>query len=304
MRVGVVTIAHGRHDHLAAQRAGLARSTVPPDVHVVVAMDDERLPDGVASAVERRVVHVPLQDGHLPLARARNVGAAEAVVAGADVLVFLDVDCIPAVDLVDGYVAAATDDTTADDVLCGPVTYLSPPGREGYPLDALDDLDDPHAARPAPPRGVVERSLDQYELFWSLSFALTRHTWEAVGGFDERYVGYGGEDTDFARRAERAGRALAWVGSARAYHQHHPVSVPPVEHVDDIVRNARLFHATWGTWPMQGWLDEFERRGLVHRLPDGTYVAAAEEVAAGGGGGTLDSWLGSSRAAPHLAKDP
>ena len=82
------------------------------------------------------------------------------------------------------------------------------------------------------------------------------------------------------------------------------MSVPPVEHVADIVRNARLFHDVWGTWPMQGWLDEFERRGLVHRLVDGTYRSAAEEVAAGRGGGTLESWLGSSRAAPHLAKDP
>ena len=55
------------------------------------------------------------------------------------------------------------------------------------------------------------------------------------------------------------------MGGARAYHQHHPVSSPPVEHLDDILRNGRLFHERWGEWPMAGWLEEFERRGLVRR---------------------------------------
>jgi len=48
---------------------------------------------------------------------------------------------------------------------------------------------------------------------------------------------------------------LGWVGGARAYHQHHPVSSPPVEHLDDILRNGRLFHERWGEWPMTGWLE-------------------------------------------------
>ncbi|MET0931866.1 MAG: hypothetical protein ABWX74_20295, partial [Aeromicrobium sp.] len=54
-------------------------------------------------------------------------------------------------------------------------------------------------------------------------------------------------------------------------HQHHPVSSPPLEHVEDIVRNATVFHDRWGAWPMGGWLDAFEERGLVRRREDGTY---------------------------------
>ena len=38
---------------------------------------------------------------------------------------------------------------------------------------------------------------DEYRLFWSLSFAVTGDV-VRVGGFDEAYEGYGGEDTDFA----------------------------------------------------------------------------------------------------------
>ncbi|MGZ5403789.1 MAG: glycosyltransferase family 2 protein, partial [Nocardioides sp.] len=76
-------------------------------------------------------------------------------------------------------------------------------------------------------------------------------------------VGYGAEDTDFAQRARRAGATMWWVGGALAHHQWHPVSDPPVEHLDDVVRNANLFHRRWGWFPMTGWLEAFARRGLA-----------------------------------------
>ena len=56
---------------------------------------------------------------------------------------------------------------------------------------------------------------------------------------------------------------LWFDGDALAFHQHHPVSSPPVEHVDDIVENARRFHEKWGVWPMEGWLDRFAADGLI-----------------------------------------
>ncbi|MET0930806.1 MAG: galactosyltransferase-related protein [Aeromicrobium sp.] len=270
MTLAVVTIVHGRHDHLALQQAGLLRSTRLPDCHVVVAMDDSTItsPSGRAP-YPTHVVHVPRQDGHLPLARARNVGAQTAIARGATLLVFLDVDCIPSDDLLAAYERAATHPATSRDLLCGPVTYLPPPPAGGYPLDELWSLGEPHPARPLPAPGTVERSSTSYDLFWSLSFALTNETWFDIGGFDEAYVGYGGEDTDFARRAEATGTVLAWVRDATAFHQHHLVSTPPVEHLEDIVRNATLFHERWGTWPMTGWLDAFEQRGLLNRGADG-----------------------------------
>ena len=44
----------------------------------------------------------------LPLARARNAGAQRALDTGAELLVFLDVDCIPGASLVNRNEAAAT----------------------------------------------------------------------------------------------------------------------------------------------------------------------------------------------------
>ena len=58
---------------------------------------------------------------------------------------------------------------------------------------------------------------------------------------------------------------VGWVGGATAYHQHHPVHSPPVEHVDAILRNGARFARRWGWWPMTGWLEEMERLGVVRR---------------------------------------
>ncbi|MGJ0120111.1 glycosyltransferase family 2 protein [Williamsia sp. MIQD14] len=258
----VVTVVSGRHRHLRAQRVGLAASTVPPAVHVVVAMDDP----AVAEVLEENPLPTTLDtvgddDHRLPLATARNLGAATAIEAGADLLVFLDVDCIPAPDLLSRYAAAAAEHP--DTLLCGPVTYL-PPRDHPWTAAELASATDPHPARPNPPDGVVLTG-DDPDLFWSLSFAVTPATWRRVGGFCEDYRGYGGEDTDFAAVAAATGVGISWVGGAHAHHQHHPVSRPPVEHLDDIVANATVFHRRWGRWPMTGWLDDFERAGLITR---------------------------------------
>lgn len=276
MRIAVVTIVRGRHEHLALQQRGLAASQRRADHRVVVAMDDPALGERLrGSTPEPEVVHVEATGLGLPLARARNLGARRAIDGGADGLVFLDVDCVPSPLLVGTYEQALADPRTSADLLCGPVTYLPPPPAGGYDLAALGAMAAPHEARPSPPAGEVDRGHDRYELFWSLSFAVSAQTWGRIGGFEESYVGYGGEDTDFAVKAERAGVALAWVGGADAYHQHHRVSRPPVEHVDDIVRNASIFHRRWGTWPMRGWLDAFVERGLVTCSPDGGYAVVS-----------------------------
>ncbi|MCS5721809.1 galactosyltransferase-related protein [Herbiconiux sp. CPCC 203407] len=272
-RTAVITIVHGRRDHLLLQRRALDRAGERPHLHIVVAMDDEDLVRSTAPELEGvHVVSLGSTDHGLPLARARNLGAATARALGADVLAFLDVDCVPGQGAVAAYARAAADPELADRLLCGPVTYLTPAPDGGYDLDRLEEADAPHPARPAPAPGEVSLG-GAHELFWSLSFALTVPTWSRLGGFSEEYVGYGGEDTDFAYRARDAGVELAWIGSARAYHQHHPVSSPPFEHLDEIIRNATIFHRVWGTWPMTGWLDRFEELGLVVRSEAGLFRA-------------------------------
>ncbi len=269
-RVVVVTVVRGRHEHLRAQQHSLAAGG-SPERHVVVAMGDPGIDTVVAAgplAATSDVVHLAA-DGPLPLARARNLGARRAFdTHGAGLVVFLDVDCLAGDGLVGGYAGAWRSTATAGPrLLSGPVSYLDPPGPGGYVPDDLA-ASSPHPARPAPAPGQVARAED-LRLFWSLSFAVDAPTWRQVGGFDESYDGYGAEDTDLGQRATAVGVSLWWAGSARAYHQWHPVSDPPVEHLDDIVRNANRFHARWGWFPMEGWLAAFAERGLA-RLDGGS----------------------------------
>lgn len=261
MMLAVVTVVSGRHSHLRAQRTSLAGGRRRPDLHVVVAIDDEAVARVVqdGSALPTTVVGVDRSDGHLPLAAARNAGASVALAAGAELLVLLDVDCLADEGLLATYERVAQDPSAADSLLCGSVTYL-PEGAGASPAE-LRRRRAPHPARPDPEPGAVLAG--EYELFWSLSFAVTARTWQRIGGFCEEYLGYGAEDTDFAQVARDAGVRLNWVGGADAFHQYHPSVSPPVQHLADILRNGEIFARRWGWWPMTGWLQEFARLGLV-----------------------------------------
>ncbi len=281
--VAVLTLAHGRHDHLRGQIAGLAAGDRRPDLHVVVAMDDPRVrmvaqeawaaaPTVAGPATEVVVVDLPADPRGLPLARARNAAADAARERGAHHLVLLDVDCIPGAGTVATYArelaSRHTREAAHPAVLCGDVAYLPPlpEGQQGWAAPAdLARLRE--VARHRPDRVLLPagRRLPEPDLrqFWSLSFALTAEDFAATGGFCEDYVGYGGEDTDFAQVVGARGGSLTWVGGATAYHQHHASRTPPVEHLEAIVRNAGVFADRWGWWPMEGWLAAFRERGLA-----------------------------------------
>ena len=265
MKTAVITAVRGRTTHLRNQLKSLAHSTVQPGHHVLVAIDDDDVPAAVPAADHRTTI-IAFTSGmaRIPMAAARNLGAEAALAHGADLLIFLDVDCIPAPDMIGRYVRAAHHPDHRNALLCGPVTYLPAPGAGGYDLARLHLLADPHPARPVPDNDQVLITTE-YELFWSLSFALTTPVWENLGGFCTEYTGYGGEDTDFAQQAAAASVPMRWVGGAHAFHQFHPISDPPTEHLLDIVANAVVFQRRWGWWPMKGWLDAFEDRGLIKR---------------------------------------
>ncbi|AZS38541.1 hypothetical protein CVS47_03199 [Microbacterium lemovicicum] len=294
-RVAVITTASAaRHEHLVRQRRFLAEAVAgEPEsermLRVEVWLDSEEPDDEELDAEERDgeelatanaaglradiSLHVPPGPGGLRVAAGRNAAAHAAIDAGADLLVFLDVDCLPGRELLPRYRDAAARHPEA--ILSGPVTYLASVQRPEL-IDDLPALRRPHRARPAPAPGALVTAPDaQYDLFWSLSFALTASTWHRLGGFDESYEGYGAEDTDLAWTARSRGIPLIWVGGADAFHQWHPTSSPPWAHLDAILRNGAVFADRWGTWPMGGWLDAFAAAGAVeHR--DGTWRRAPD----------------------------
>ena len=256
MTTAVITVCSaGRLDHLRHQASAVRRQAA--DVYVVVWVGAEPPGDLDADVV----VHVPPGPDGVRVAAARNAGAAQAIDRGANLLVFLDADCVPGERTLERYAEVAAE--RPDAALCGPVTYL-PDGIDASDPAELALRTDPHAARPRPDDGALrDATADEYELFWSLSFAVTAARWRSGPRFDPGYEGYGAEDTDLAFALRDRGVPLVWVGGAHAYHQYHPTQSPPWQHLEDILRNGARFAERWGTWPMGGWLAQFEAAGAI-----------------------------------------
>ena len=279
-RSALVTIAAGRHDHLRRQIEGVDALDLRPALHVIVSMGDAELPRVVAECrprCETRVV--PLDAGpSLPLAAARNLGAEVARAAGADLLILLDVDCIPhprlTIDYADALRTLQETGHREPVVVCGQIWYLPelPPGQAPTP-DRWEELGTEHPVRVSPPAGELIQG--DVNLLWSLNFAMSTTDWVRVGGFDEAYLGYGGEDTDFGHRLAAAGGTMWWFGGGWVAHQYHSSEDPPVRHLRSIVTNANLFHERWGSYPMGGWLAAFREQGLA-RFDGGRWQVVAD----------------------------
>lgn len=260
MKISVCTLAFGRDEHLSNLVRGLCLNTQLPDELVIAVMQPRpyRLPD--APFCIRQIM---LDESGIPLAAARNRAVSEA---GGDLLVFLDVDCIPNARCIADYSRHSKD---LNGVLMGEVAYLP----EGAAADRIDErkfenIAVTHSERAGAPQGS-HASCGDYRCFWSLNFAMTKADFALTGGFDESFVGYGGEDTDFGRTVAGSDLPIWWVRGAKAYHQYHPHHMPPVHHLDSVLANAQRFAAKWGEPTMQHWLRAFVLMGLIERDGDG-----------------------------------
>ncbi len=259
MTVSVCTLAYGREEHLRNLVRGLQRSSTPPRELIVAVMQDQAY---ILPTTNFPVRQIMMGARDIPLARARNVAAEKA---SGDLLIFLDVDCIPHPDLIEDYANAAAGQ---NGVFMGEVGYL-PKGAVGGKLNfrSFEAISVKHSERAGPPESPLGACRD-YRCFWSLNFALRKSDFQAIGGFDEAYVGYGGEDTDFGRMIAKAELPIWWVRGAKCYHQYHPHHMPPVHHLDSVLANAKVFQDKWGEPTMQHWLRAFRLMGLIDRDGD------------------------------------
>ena len=145
MRIAVLTVASAaRRAHLERQREVLA--ALAPGVVRVEVFLDAVVPDGIRDA-EVLTLHVPPGPHGLRVGAGRNAAAAAAIAEGAELLVFLDVDCLPGSELIKRYTDAAA--AHPDALLAGPVTYLASVQRPD--VADLPFATRPHRARPTRP---------------------------------------------------------------------------------------------------------------------------------------------------------
>ena len=263
MSVSIITLGRGRAAHLRNLIVGLTRQTCMPDELVIGVMQESEYCNLPATPFPVR--QVLISGKHAPLAAARNSAARQAQ---GEMLLFLDIDCIPAGEFVADYTRVLS---SQDALLMGEVMYLpagaiSDSNADNWDYADLEQLGVRHCDRQGPPK-TESAPCNDYRCFWSLSFAIRKSQFFDVGGFDERFTGYGGEDTDFGRILEARAVPMLWVRGAKCYHQYHSHHMPPVHHLDSVLQNAQMFREKWGQHTMKHWLHAFRLMGLIE--PDG-----------------------------------
>jgi glycosyltransferase involved in cell wall biosynthesis len=182
----------------------LLRQTVPSGCDFAVVVADDGSTDGSADTLARRfgdritLVRLPKNVGR---STARNLGAAAS---GADVLVFVDSDCLA---MGDGFVAAhaATVDAGAD-VSFGAVCTPGPGFWETLQRDAAS---------------WRKRRFEDGEAwtFTTQNVAMRSDRFSASGGFDPAFDRFGFEDRDLFVRLADAGATSRYTAGAQVSHE-------------------------------------------------------------------------------------
>lgn len=244
----IVTIVKGRRRQLANLFDSIKLSSILPYDIQVVCMDEV---DGIAIPDGLNVNVQLIKDIHeLPLAAARNMGITAAKTGN---VIFIDVDCIVSPTLFENMLMSLQ----ANNIITAYPLYLPVlPDTGNY-----GDLNHKAVKHPARENIPAGRPVDHLQ-FWSLIFAIQKQTFEKIGGFDESFIGYGAEDTDFAMMFHKADVKLIFVFDY-ILHQYHDKYDPPVNHFDSIIENATRYKQKWNVLPMQRWLRAFEKMGLI-----------------------------------------
>ncbi|MCJ0890895.1 glycosyltransferase [Rhodococcus sp. ARC_M5] len=177
--------------------------------------------DGFRSALDITVVRQP--DLGFRAAAARNLGAS---VAEGEILCFLDADTVPE----PGYIAESVRllASLPDALTVGRRRHADLTGRSAEDVAgwfrgesaAPPELTEPQWLRDGYRRSrhLLDADRRSYRYIISAVMSCSRELFSEIGGFDETFVGYGGEDWDFAHRAYDAGAVLAHLPHAVAWH--------------------------------------------------------------------------------------
>lgn len=223
--VSVVIPVYNRVELLQRALAALSLQNYEGTWDVIVADDgsDEDVAAAVSDVANRtnlqvQVVHQS-RDGY-GAGRARNLGAKSS---RSQVLVFIDADCMPQDDFVAQHAQwhqratnlviigsrhhVDTTDVSVDSILARGTTFEAASGSRDF-------------------RDTFHRRTTQLrhgdEAFRSLvssNFSVRKTTFENVGGFDETFKRWGGEDTELGWRLSEAGAFIIPDDDAVMFHQ-------------------------------------------------------------------------------------
>lgn len=222
-KISVVIPTYNRDAILRETLSQLTRQTLSADEFEVIVSDDGSS-DGTRAVVESfsgrlRIVYRFQEDLGNRASVARNAGARMAT---APVLCFIDAGSIPCPDFLRSHLAEHSDDSVRAAVVG--YAYGYNPDIRPYPLKAAGDLlrtknpedivaqfgDDPaffdmrHEQFARCGFDLTSRALP-WNFFFTLNCSVRTDDFLGAGGFDESFIGWGGEDLELALRLFRRG---------------------------------------------------------------------------------------------------
>ena len=322
-QVSVVVPYFDDQDSLGLLLRALDQQTGGIAFEVIVADDGSPAAPSIPHDLgfECRVVHQP--DLGFRAAAARNLGAAAAV---GNLLLFLDGDTLPTTTYLAAMVRALHEsDRGSGSLVVGRRRHVELAGLDSATVLSLLAGADPaaHAFTPLPEPTWLSAGYartddlrnstdDDFRLVISAVLGLDRRTWDTVGGFDESFVGYGGEDWDLAWRCWMAGADRRYAADAVAWHDGPDAGGRPPDLPGKNLETLRLA----GTIP----LPSTRGSAVWHQVPqiaveyggpvtgtaaDAPVIAAVDGLLAGSDAAVWFPELGSTDPLPPLlAEDP
>lgn len=235
LKVAVCMPVYNRVDLLARTVAALIPQTYPSALMEVVVGDDgsdEDVETAIAGFRDRLRITVQRRErSGYGAGQARNMAARST---DAEVLVFIDADCLPDNNLVAAHadwhhkaenlvvIGSRHGLDTSDFNLEHLASGRAPLRRSAFGTDEPSPKD----LRPRDHRDVLHRrTADQRhgdEAFRSLvssNFSIRRDRFFEVGGFDESFSRWGGEDVELGWRCQTAGLFIVAADDAVCFHQ-------------------------------------------------------------------------------------
>ena len=224
--VSVIVSYYEAPKTLALTLAALEGQTLPPDQFEVIVVDDgSRIPLEQPAGTPLDVRVAWQERRGFGLARARNTGAR---LAAHDILVFLDCDMLPEAECLAAH--ARWHHAVSDAVTTGFHTQVEVDGVDAATIrnrvGSLRDMftsreTDPHWIEPHMTRtgDMTSADDDLFRFIGGGQMGVGRGFFELLGGFDESFIRWGYEDTEFVYRAYIRGGILVPVRDAIAWHQ-------------------------------------------------------------------------------------
>lgn len=278
MTVAVVVPSHDRCGPLTRLLDALARQTAPI-AEVAVVLDGST--DGSAAMLAARRDPFPLRWVHQPqrgAAAARNAGVA---LTSAPLVLFLDDDVVPEPDCIARHLARHDGSARA---VVGDCPIVLPERPRPHDLSGWAWwLDFNHQ------RAAGARRSTSYRDVCSGNLSVRRSDLVAVGGFDEGFAGYGGEDWELGVRLLAAGVEVVVEPAAIAHHHRRHSPADLLAHTRSEgradVHFARRHPSVLGTlrlrYPPDGSLGDAVRRAFEHpERADAALRRATRQLAA------------------------